>query len=343
MNRKNRLYGMLALFLMLYPCLHGNATPLDILRSKLELSITVVDEDGRPLPGSNVTASFRHTHQQKETLGVSVKRFEKIYEGEEAIVFSYSSARNVAVWAEKEGYWVSGLRHKFPQIDRVGEERKFGNRYQKSLTIILRKKENPRPLYAQATQYHSTRNFGVPLRYDLEAGDLVAPQGKGKTADIVFTLVQEEGEAPGVYENKLAVTFSHPDDGIIQVKKGPASKSKLLLGATAPQHGYVRHLEFRRGVEKIGRELYYTFTPSKEDLEQVDGYWIRVRSKRDPATGELKEARYGKISGPIQFRSDEEGGAFFFTYFLSPDASRSLEWNGESLVPRANLQGVDKH
>src|SRR5690606_29904982 len=123
-----------------------------------------------------------------------------------------------------------------------------------------------------------------------------------------FTLYQEKGDVPGVYENRLEVTFSNPEDGIIQVNKGPGSESRLVLGATAPEDGYEKKLEFRRGVAEIRGTLMYTYAPTKEDLEKVEGYWIRVRSRVDPETGELV-ARYGKISGSITYLADEEGGA----------------------------------
>jgi hypothetical protein len=55
-------------------------------------------------------------------------------------------------------------------------------------------------------------------------------------------------------------------------------------------------------------------------------------------------ARYGKLDGFINFevryRDDEAKVAF--TYYLSPDESRSLEWNGDSLVENPDLQGITR-
>lgn len=304
----------------------------------MRASVEVVDENGDDVPDSQITVYFTHTPKQEHLLESRSKKIEKVYDGENPSVFEYQGMSTISIRVEKEGYWTSGLGHDWNNW----EEGQSGNVLNEKFTIILRKKNNPRPLYTHKSAYHSTREFGLSRGYDLEVGDLVAPYGKGKISDLVFTIFQKSGEKTGVYENRLELSFSNPDDGVIQVEKGEGSESRLLLGANAPEDGYKKRLEFRRGVADIRGTLMYTYAPSKEELEKIEGYWFRVRSEKDPETGNL-EARYGKISGPVTFLVDEEGGAYFFTYFFSPDHSRLLEWNGESLVPGANLQGVKKH
>jgi len=99
------------------------------------------------------------------------------------------------------------------------------------------------------------------------------------------------------------------------------------------------------GVKEVEGHLKLIDDPSREMLDGYEGYWFRVRSEMDENSGELKRARYGKIDGVLNFslRRKNEPGYIAFTYYLSPDESPSLEFNGKSLVKNASLQGVTKH
>jgi hypothetical protein len=293
-----------------------------------------------------VTASFRHTDPQREKLDKVLKQFEKTYDGETPVRFSYESDRNAALWVEKEGYWTSGLRHKFPTEDRVDKDDGSPNgHYRREFTVILRKKEIPRPLYLHKVDWAELPGYDQPYGYDLEAADWVVPHGKGKNADFVFT-ARAERLNENEFRMDLSLFFSNPSDGLIKVEKSKSSHSQLLLGRMAPAHGYVEEYTDSYGVTKENGELVFLNPDRQDKRDEIEGYWFRVRSKPDPNGNEGIEARYGKILGPIAFSGrPERNPVVSFTYFLAPDHSRSLEFNGENLMRKegGNLNSIDKH
>ncbi|WFB36369.1 hypothetical protein P3T73_01140 [Kiritimatiellota bacterium B12222] len=321
------------------PCLAIN---LDLLKDNLTVHLEVVDVDGNPIPGAKLELYFTHTGLQRQVSGDRTKVFKREFDGEEKVTIKYKSYKSIGIRAKKEEYWPSFMRYNFTQKDRTDRETDGSpnGHYQKEFTIVLRKKENPRPMFVHKSKYHATRTFNTPMGYDFEVGDLVEPFGTGKTTDLIFTLHQDKKEGKA-YSHRLEMTFPQPEDGLIIINKEPGSESKLLLGAVAPENGYVPELNYTKGVEKRGWKFWVFQRPSKEELENVEGYWFRTRTEKNPENGEIK-SRYGKINGPITFLVDELGGAFYFTYYFSPNQSRLLEWNGESLVPNANLQSVKK-
>jgi len=328
----------MALILTIASC----ADPLDPSKSKIDVSISVINENGQMIPDVKLSIFFTHTESQRRKLGMRTHKIEEIFDGENKTRVRYEGFPSIGISAQKEGFWDSQTGHTFLETDRIdNRDGKPNPQYQKDLIIMLRRKENPRPLFVNRIALDSPGEFSIIRGFDLEIGDMVVPYGTGEIPDLIFTIHQEKGEKEGVYESHFEVTFSNLDDGVIVVEKVGGGVSQLLLGSIAPEEGYAPMPKIRKGVADRRGWLTYTATPTKEELEKIEGYWLRVRSNRDPETGELI-ARYGKIGGDIYFYTDETKWVFAFTYFLAPDHSRFVEWNGESLIPGANLQGVNK-
>jgi hypothetical protein len=313
----------------------------DLSTITIDVSVKVVDEENNSLPDSDVTIYFTHTKLQEKKLGTSTKIIKQVYSGEAPIQAQYVAFDVVGVKAEKEGYWPSGIGYDFRQIDRVDDGGGPNGEYQKEFTIILRKKENPRPLYVNRVEWKRMPGTNRPYGFDLEKGDWVVPHGIGTHADFVITVQREIGEHP-VFWAKLDFGFTHVEDGLIQIARSNAPYSMLLLGPTAPVKGFESGFSREMGIKPInGKFIPYADPPYNEVID-VEGYWFRVRSVEVDGR---QEGRYGKLLGPIEYKTGTQSKppAVKFTYFLSPDTNRSLEFNGESLVPKANLQGVDKH
>jgi len=323
----------------------GAPLSADPFLARLELAVEIVDETGEAVPGSMVTASFRHTDKQRKKAGIT-KKFQEVYDGNTPVHFRYTSERNVALWVEKEGYWLSGVRYKFPEVDRMDKRDGSPNgHYRKEFKIILRKKENPRPLYLYKVDWVKIPGYDQPYGYDLEKADWVAPHGEGVHADFVFT-ARGERKSKDEFRMDFDLSFMNPNDGLIEVEKSETSMSQLLLGRIAPTAGYTPQHTDSFGVESKERDLVSIRPDRQKKRDQIEGYWFRVRSDPPAGPAEDMEGRYGKIVGPIRFSGrPEKNPSVSFTYFLSPDRSRSLEFNGENLMKKrgGNLTSLMKN
>ena len=119
----------------------------------------------------------------------------------------------------------------------------------------------------------------------------VAPQGRGKAPDVIFTLKRRFTDARD-YESSLAVSFSSPADGIQPWDNTADYHSALKLPRLAPENGYVQPLVLSN------RRLPGSFV--ERDVKEERNYFFRVRTVLDQQ-GKVVSALYGKIDGDIRF------------------------------------------
>jgi hypothetical protein len=192
-------------------------------------------------------------------------------------------------------------------------------------TVILRKIKTPVPVYAKKVRGDNIPDGGKPCDYDLEAGDWVAPYGRGKTADFIVTLTNRHYESWDVFDVGATITFSNPLDGIqeTQLPKEYAL-SEFTWPRQAPEAGYqplfaARYAQFPDGGQKPIR------TFNADGTGQA--YFFRVRTVEQ--NGKIVSALYGKIDSGIVL--DPRRAKFckvFFTYYLNPTSlDRNMEFD----------------
>jgi len=192
---------------------------------------------------------------------------------------------------------------------------------------------NPIPMYARAVRERKIPMTGAPVGFDLMVGDWVAPDGKGKTGDLLFTCVKKTNGVvltdPGKIErqlldNTLAISFSNEEDGIQSVS---ATGSGLRLPREAPTNGYSpklikRDFDTTTNVVVIISE---TKVVRHSDFSRDTNYFFRVRTKTGDK-GNITNALYGKIYG--DFNANFRDGRIGFTYYLNPEPnSRNMEYD----------------
>ena len=142
-----------------------------------------------------------------------------------------------------------------------------------------------------------------PIGFDLEMGDWVSPDGKGKIADILFT---QEGyyTSNKDYSFTLLGEFVAGENGIqsFQVPRGGAGallRSELPPPSIAPELGHEKTFEsFNR------RDPSVKFGPSAVDVTRR---WIyRVRTVLDEE-GKIVSANYGWTTDDIIFGINADG------------------------------------
>jgi hypothetical protein len=294
--------------------------------------VGVMDEAGRWLEDANISVSlFQEGGVRKYIEGFSAQT--------KLLAIDTHSLGIATIRVEMDGFYTHLEKLVLKSNSDQRRYEPWGHKY----VIALKKEVNPRELYVHRVNWLPVPVFDKPVGYDLEKADWVIPFGTGVHSDFIFTLSRTL--SAGIeYDGTMSLTFSNRFDGLLPVISMGGSKSSLLLGRDAPLNGYAAEYKRKVGVVKNGNEFRLSDEPTRELLETYDGIWFRVRSEVDATTGDLKNARYGKLDGFIDFAVREQDGPGYikFVYYLAPDSSRSLEYNGKSLVPNADLQGVNK-
>ncbi|MDX1764111.1 MAG: hypothetical protein R3231_07310 [bacterium] len=225
----------------------------------------------------------------------------------------------VGFHATKEGYYRSYHDYKF-------KEKKLGRwqPWNPTIEVVLRKVENPVPMYARNTRWSGMEIpvVGEPVGFDLTAYDWVAPYGKGGHADFIFKL-EKRFVSRKDFDSKLTLTFSNPLDGIQVYKDDRKLGSDFKLPRFAPETGYLN--EYTRSKKRVPGSYF------EEDFEEDNNYFFRIRSEEKD--GKLVRAMYGKIQGEIVFEPmGRDTAGIHFKYYHNPDYTRNMEYD-----PKQNL------
>ena len=303
-----------------------------------ELSVTVLDEDGALVEGAPVSViAFLPEAERKD--GQAFAKQVKTSSVSGALRFVGTCLDRVFIRANHDRYYTSWMQYR-PALHPGDHSR---TPRAQTLPIVLKRKINPRPLFAHRVNWQPVPALDCPIGFDLEAADWVDPYGNGVHSDLIFTLSRTLGEGD-MYSGTLKIDFSNPMDGIFPIMSTQETNSELLLSRQAPIDGYRSEYCRTLGIRDVDGRPTRVDEPPQSWLDSCEGLWFRIRSEVDETTGELTRARYGKIPGYIDFdvRRPDVAANVNFVYYLSPDDSRSLEFNRKSLVQDADMQGVTK-
>jgi len=317
-----------------------------------DISIKVIDEDQQSVTGADVIIEFVRSQQKdsKAHYGKTDK------EGR----FSASGRTlSLGVFVKITKSWYYEWRND----NGVGR----GDHY---ITVVLRKVKNPVPLYVRKTILKFPA-FDKWLGFDFEAGDWVAPHGKGKSGDILFKFHREyrgsqyserelakliprvkkvKKDRGGVWneeefrirtaewESKFYIAFPSDLEGIIDEKEGYLINSKMKMPHLAPEDGY------RSGEIKIEKKSYRSKEEEAEELrkyikfgeDKPVGYFIRTRVTE--VNGKITKANYVKLPNKIGVGAS---GVINFIYYFNPTLNdRNLEYVGGREKNLAKGQGM---
>jgi hypothetical protein len=199
---------------------------------------------------------------------------------------------------------------------------KFGVLPANTLTVTLKRIINPVPMVKREVQKDFPR-LDVAVGFDLEIGDWVEPDGKGKRADLWIT-----GSSRFVsrrdHNISAQLVFSNKYDGVqefmaVSPYRGNApAASALPPPSLAPTDGYVNTMNLSQSWED-GQGI---IGHAKEHLN----YIFRFRSEVDE-DGHVVRAIYGWVFGNILIDINRDKPLYLkLTYYFNPDpTSRSLE------------------
>lgn len=218
--------------------------------------------------------------------------------------------------ATKPGYYRTQGPHR--DINDEKSLQQYTSGVQK-IELELRPVRNPIVGISKTVDRLKLPAFDTPLGFDLEAGDWIAPYGKGKISDFIFT-VGGSFKSLNDYDQSLALSFSNQGDGIMLFKHPRHLGSALKWPYEAPLSGYESQRIWQKTFD--GKKRTSNFDNSGEM-----NYLFRVRTELDEH-GNVRRAMYGVISNEVVIGgNDEIGRNVSFTYALNPDWTRNLEFD----------------
>ena len=123
-----------------------------------------------------------------------------------------------------------------------------------TLTVVLKRVIDPVPMVRREVETHLPR-LDTPVGFDLEAGDWVAPDGKGVAADVWMTGAMRFVTRKD-HEIRVLATFSNVVDGIREFRAVKPDDQKMASDLTpphvAPPDGYARELALWQSCEADG-------------------------------------------------------------------------------------------
>jgi len=266
-------------------------------------NVTVVAVNEQSEPVSNVAVKVWFHIAPKDGQTIAMTNRSGLTDASGIFIASgNATSAELGIEAQIPGYYTGGTNYELGlpyQYDRL--------KWNPLITVLLRTVGNPVPMYAKRVMAEPPI-LNQAVGFDLMEGDWVAPNGKGRISDFIFTKAMSVRSAID-YESTLKLSFSNSGDGI-QLYEGPdlQKTSSFRSPRTAPLEGYrpelVRQIVGRPGLAK------FEFDPKRI-------YLFRVRTDLDK-TGVLKSALYGKIYGDFMQ----------FQYYLNPIPNdRNIEFN----------------
>jgi len=306
---KNTLVKVLIVLIILVQNSCSNA----IESPEAKITLKVEDEDGRPLEGVNVGATFEVSKGKAPGIKYNTERGTTDRNG--VYIVTGKTMFNVPYGATKQGYYKSNGEYRL-----ISNENGRWQPWNPEVTIVMRKIENPIPMYAR----HSRMSpIAVPelrkgIGFDLIEFDWVSPYGKGNHADFICKLISTYNSEVD-FNTTLNITFPNKFDGIQLVKEDRIMGSEFKLPRMAPETGY-QNVLIRSRSRVPGK-------PGENDQRDDNNYIFRIRSEEK--NGKLVRAMYGKIQGDIYIHPPT---SIYFKYYLNPDYTRNLEFG-----PNKNL------
>ena len=288
----------------------------EITGAPWNVTLKVVGEDGQPVAAAHASVGYHKLPIPGEVLEdyrQGSAELAGLTDTNGIFVASHTDASwSLGIDVQKSGYYSTHIGYGLLLPGQQDSATVAENR-NPTITLVLKKIGKPIPMYAKRVNLRAPVP-DKPVGYDFEAGDWIAPYGKGISSDILFAKEYYE-KSPREYYSKITVTFPNAGDGL-QVYQVPDSEkgSGLRSSHDVPADGYQPEL-IREICSHPGQPIKCEYDPNRI-------YFFRVRTVLDEQ-GKVRSALYGKIYGDFMQ----------FDYYLNPTPNdRNVEFD-----PKQNL------
>lgn len=299
------------------------AVPIGPLKTAV-FFVHAVDEENRPVSNALVWADFLYGYKSGWTME---KETYKVSTDTNGLCRMEGKSSGTVDWEiGKDGYYATYGPKLVVTNATLTHWQPIDNEY----IVVMRPILNPIAMYVRELRMDVTPfpALDVPLAYDLEKGDWLAPHGNGQTADFIIRVhcdwsKEKSPYGEQYYNATLELTFSNEGDGIIEFRDSQPERegSVFRLPRYAPESGYTNLWSAERFTNKEGSTL--SAISQRNDLN----YFFRVRTKKDEA-GKIRSAHYGKIRGPLDFGFRGKRNGLGMTYYFNPTPNdRNMEFD----------------
>jgi len=295
-------------FLLTQNCYAG------ILYPTAKITVRAIDSKGNPVPDAKVGILFYVDKGVGAGWGLASKEVTGKTDKNGFFSGEGSSIDRCNFSVEKDGFYDSNDEVHFQKASLL----RRWEPWNPTIDIVLKVKRDPVAMYAKRTDALKVPILDMPIGYDLEKSDWVAPYGKGVVRDFIFICKVKFIDIYNT-ETSYKLTFTNLTDGIQEYVADKNDRSIFRWPYEAPENDYKSELALSDSYK--GSEKY---TPG---YDKKKCYIFRVRTKVD-AKGNILSAKYGKLKGDIELKVNREvqGGLFKFEYYFNPSGSRSLEY-----------------
>jgi len=280
--------------------------------ARAKFKVHVVDSMRAPVPDANVEVSFITQY----TVPVDVQKAESDKDG--LCSFEGVSASAVMLRANKEGYYKTEREHYLFIQDAEWNCVKDGKwqPWDATLELVLKEKRDPITLHVKRLEIHFPKK-GISYGFDCTAGDLVEPDGKGKTADLIFTYTGERTTQDYNIELRMETV-----NGGGFIRGASDMWSEMKSPYTAPAKGFEpQMLLWARSIPDVITE---------DSWLKRDEYLVFETYSRgeQPCVGKIQGALFMNKS----FKYPEGGSTSYLLYYFNPfPGDRRIESNPQPL------------
>ena len=263
-------------------------TAIASLVRPIEFYGKVVDQDGQPLAGVQVTgevirplAPFR----QQEEKHITTTNINGL--------FGFQGLRGMLLWIalSKQGYNVSSTRQRFDYSEVEAGKNVFRPDRRRPVVFTMWKSVGAEPMICHSIVYYHVPVDGMPVPFDLETGKTVQ---EGGDLEIIVKWEQQGGMRSEFYD--WSATLRAVNGGLIV-----EGDSRMFL---APEKGYQQQLKYSFKAEDVN-----TAIPST--------YYLQSRNGKNHARLEVF----------LNNRRLENRASVRIRSWLNPSGSRNLEYD----------------
>jgi hypothetical protein len=280
-----------------------------LLYPTAKITVKAIDTKGNVIPDAEVSVAFYVDKGAGMGWGLASKEVTGKTDKNGLFSGEGSSIDRCNFSVEKDGFYDSSDEVHFQKVSIL----RRWEPWNPTVDMVLKEKRSPVAMYAKRTENFKVPVIDMPIGYDLEKGDWVAPYGKGVLSDFIFnchTYHPQKGE----WSTSYKLTFSNAMDGIQEYVVQKNDRSHFRWPYEAPENGYKQELALSDTYKATKK-----YTPGYDKKKR---YIFRVRTQVDEK-GNIISAKYGKIKGDIELHVL---GALRFEYYFNPSGSRSLEY-----------------
>ena len=191
-----------------------------------------------------------------------------------------------------------------------------------NFTVVLKNIVNPILMHHKRITTYFPRLDEV-LGFDLEVGDWVFPDGKGKVVDIELT-VEKRFNSIKDFDMSVTIKINGDDCGIQSFHAPKSTGAGALLGSELPPPQIAPDFGYQQ--QTVSTNYWHTNNRRANSFNENRKWIFRTRVEKDDE-GNIISANYGWINDDFMVVPTlKYPGQLSFTYYYNPDPkSRSLE------------------